>query len=200
MAATRRDASWYFALTLAASCCAASAVLLSATLWPQASWVRGLPIATGHEDLARRSLNAADQDPALLILARQETEAGLRVSPMNAWAWLRLSLIEKRSAGDFGEASAQALRQSYAVSPFGPQVTSWRLRYAFDNWNALPADLKEAAKLEMKTSWLERQDMITQTIVGIPDERGRLTARLYERRLRIDYSTEHERQRPKVTK
>lgn len=182
----RLSTSLIAAALLGLSATGSAAVMLAITLWPGAEWGRLSPVATGHEARARQLLNEAEPGSTTLAEARSETLAGLRLSPMNGWAWLRLSFIETQENG-FDVEAATALRKSYDVAPFGPQITSWRLSFAFSHWKALPADLKEAVRSELRASWLERRSTVDAAINRVTDLEGRLTARTMLRRLQIDH-------------
>lgn len=70
-------------------------------------------------------------------IARAETTRSLNHAPANPTAWLRLAYLDSLQPRGLGKAGNRALAASYAVAPYGPDDTAWRLRFAFNHWSRI---------------------------------------------------------------
>ncbi|MBU1346888.1 MAG: hypothetical protein KKA16_08035 [Alphaproteobacteria bacterium] len=104
---------------------------------PDTGYSRALSLAPTHEARADALVRTPGLGESGRLEARSETLAGLHQAPANATAWLRLSYLDARSPAGLGREGNLAFARSYAVAPFGPDDTMWRLDFAFDHWAAL---------------------------------------------------------------
>lgn len=129
--------------------CLASVIALAS---PQARWSPLSGLAPAREARAYSLSAPADATPETLMQAALETRASLREAPANATAWLRLAYLDSRDAGGLGPDGNQALARSWAVAPFGPDDTAWRLTFAFNHWAALSPSNRRAALDELRVT------------------------------------------------
>ena len=142
------------------------AVPLSA---PDGSFSGPVPIAAVSEARADAALAAS---PPLLAEARAQTRATLTQRPMDAVAWTRLAWLASETRDR--EAMLDALDRSYAVAPFGPDVTGWRLRFAFGHWSDLTPDLRRQVAAELFDTVHNRPSVADAVRSDIADPAGRL--------------------------
>tara|TARA_R110000850_G_scaffold190848_1_gene316920 strand:+ start:217 stop:771 length:555 start_codon:yes stop_codon:yes gene_type:complete len=109
--------------------------------------------------------------------ALQANRLVLTSAPMTASAWLRIPYLQSRAGAPLNSASLVALENSYAVSPFGPDVTNWRLRFVFEHWSEVSPSLRRQAIAELKVLLTNRGTRAFDS-VEIQDPAGRLAARL----------------------
>lgn len=67
----------------------------------------------------------------------------IRADPTNADSWCAISYVEFLKAGRMSPQAVEALDHSYAVSFFDRQGAVWRVGFAFENWAALPLELRK---------------------------------------------------------
>lgn len=115
----------------AAAGCSAAAIALALPETQIAGW---MGLAPTFEARASRSAAEAAAHPQMGRIARAETTTSLSQAPANPTAWLRLAYLDSLEPSGFGEAGNRALAASYAVSPYGPDDTGWRLTFAFNHW------------------------------------------------------------------
>lgn len=115
----------------AAAGCSAAAIALA---WPETRIAGWLGLAPSFEARASRSAAGAADHPHLARLARVDTMTSLSQAPANPTAWLRLAFLDSLQPQGLGEAGNRALAASYAVAPYGPDDTGWRLAFAFNHW------------------------------------------------------------------
>ena len=150
----------------------------------------GAPIrlAVGEAALARRALDAAPPD---FDAARSATRRALGQSPYDPSAWLRLSYIDAAEDGRLDEAGVTALRRSYELLPFDQYVATWRVRFALENWEALPPELRSRVKAEaLAFTATQRYREMRTTLQGVENPVGRLPATLWARRMREDRASQ----------
>ena len=136
---------------------------------PDAAWGFAADLAPVREARAER----AEGDAAVA-----ETRAALAQAPMNAALWARLSWLERRAAGRMTPQAREALDRSYAVAPYGPDITEWRLAFAFEHWAELDPSLRRSAMEEMETLARHRPGVARRVAGAIRSPGGRLAARL----------------------
>lgn len=134
-------------------------------------------LATVHENRAEQALTSAPLSEANLETARTESLRGLSLSPTNPWGGLRLAYVEHARAGRLGPRGLAALQQSYDVSPYGPQVSPWRITFAFDQWAELTPDLRRQTASELRVVGPHHPHMAQVAVSRITDRQGRLAAR-----------------------
>ncbi len=142
---------------------------------PESGYSRSLSLAPTHEARADALARGPDLGEQARLEARRETLAGLRQAPANATAWLRLSYLDARSPAGLGSEGNLAFARSYAVAPFGPDDTMWRLDFAFDHWADLDRSnrilaLDELGRLPVRQA--------RQVEAGVSDPTGRLALAL----------------------
>ena len=154
--------------------------LLSAT-------AAALTLGGGAEliDLApRREANAealSAQDTPNPAGAAAQTRAALAQAPMTASAWARLAYLERASSGALTPAALDQLERSYAVAPFGPDITPWRVRFMFEHWTQLTPPLRAQAAAELRTLARHRDGVARDLVASIDNPSGRLAASLTRR-------------------
>jgi hypothetical protein len=98
-----------------------------------------------HEARAEAAFAAGRLDAAAA-----STDAALAEAPMTSQAWARRAAIALRREGRLGPETVAALERSYAVAPYGPEITAWRLGVLLEHWGELPPGLRASALDEMK--------------------------------------------------
>ena len=127
-------------------------------------------------DLAQVHEARADRTGGAVAMA--ETRAALAQAPMNAAHWARLSWLERQAAGAMTPEAMKALERSYAVAPYGPDVTDWRLAFAFEQWSQLDPSLRMLAMDELRTLSRHRPGRARTLVGSIRSPGGRMAARL----------------------
>lgn len=155
---------------------ASTAVVAAALMAPQSSFAGTFRLAQIHE--ARAAWFAASGTPDDLEQARAETLLTLRQAPANSTAWLRLAYIDSVSPQGLGEQANLALARSYAVAPYGPDDTTWRLVFAFNHWPALTVSNRQLAIEELSYLAARRSPKVAEVRTGVADPAGRLALRL----------------------
>lgn len=75
--------------------------------------------------------------------ARQAAMRQLQISPFDTAAWIRVVLLEiKTAGGTYSPSAADALAQSYLRAPVDASVAKWRLPLAFSYWGGLTPGLR----------------------------------------------------------
>lgn len=98
-----------------------------------------------HEARAEAALAAGD-----LEAAEASTRAALAEAPLTSHAWARQAVLAYRREGRLGPDTVAALERSYAVAPYGPDITAWRLALLLEHWGELPPELRASALDELK--------------------------------------------------
>jgi hypothetical protein len=106
-----------------------------------------LPLSQSDDGAAERTVVS---DPAR---ARVLTERALALRPVDAEAWLRLAQIEAARTKALKPAARLALSRSYDVGPYASAVLESRVRFAYEHWRELGADLQGQAISEVKAAW-----------------------------------------------
>lgn len=143
-------------------------------------------LAGGAEARAGAVLSSQPLTPEDLAVADDRSRAALAFSPMNGWSWLRLAYIDRATHGTLTGAGLKHLQASYDVAPYGPQVSSWRITFALDNWASLPAPLKREVLSEIAVSWPVRGTTIDAAVANSRSTSGRIAARVVIQRLKLD--------------
>lgn len=168
------------AVALAALGVSSTAVAALALAWPSGPPAGWLGLAVSHEARAHALVAPVAGQPSAsdLALARQETLASLRQGPANPTAWLRLAFIDARGPGGLSAEGEQALVRSYAVAPYGPDDTPWRLVFAFDHWPRLDRSTRLLVLDELEVAMNRRHPGVRGLPDRISDPAGRLAATL----------------------
>lgn len=131
-----------------------------------------------HENRAEALLSAS---PADADAAAVETRAALAQAPMNAAAWARLAYIDRARSTTLSPAALDSLERSYAVAPFGPDISRWRVRYMFEHWSELTPSLRTQASDELRTLSRYRGWVMRDDVRAIENPSGRLAAEMFLR-------------------
>jgi hypothetical protein len=168
-----------FGLVLAV-CTAGLAIALAGPVSsPLSGWNPPVPMVAVSE---ARAVAAASADPADLEAAERLTRQTLAEKPGDATAWARLAWIASET-GDTG-AMLEALDRSYAVAPYGPDITGWRLRFAYGRWGELTPELRRLASEELTVTARHRGRVANAALADVTDPAGRLAFDLTIRRAR----------------
>lgn len=163
-----------------AFCTAGFAISLAGSVsLPLSGWNAPVPMVAVTE---ARAVAAAGATPADLEATERMTRQTLAEKPVDAAAWARLAWI----AGETGdrEAMLEALDRSYAVAPYGPDITAWRLRFAYGRWGELTPELRRLASEELTVTARTRGRVANAALADINDPAGRLAFDLTVRRAR----------------
>lgn len=157
---------------------------MAASLWAAAALVNQnssqasyAGLATVHENRAERALTATPLTASDLDKAEAESRKALELSPANPWTALRLAYVEYARTGRLGANGLAALQQSYDVSPYGPQVSRWRITFAFNHWSELTPSLKQQAASEVRVTHPLHPGMVQAAVLKVENRSGRLAAR-----------------------
>lgn len=127
----------------------------------------------GMEEAADNAARTESPDAVMVNLRL------LNATPGSGRAWNRQAWLEGRRG--VTPASVHALRRSYAVAPFGPTDSVWRLNYIYERWDALPADLRRMARNEHRLH-VRSHGRSGVRPSEITNAAGRLAARMNHRR------------------
>lgn len=113
----------------------------------------------------RADLAAASNETPLSD-ALAANRAVLDTTPMSAASWLRIAYLRSRNGERLDGPALEAIERSYTVSPFGADVTGWRLTFLYDHWGELTPEIRAEATQEHVTliTWQQpvwRVDSIT---------------------------------------
>lgn len=141
-----------------------------------ASWpLRPIPLAPDLVRVRQARAEAALAGPTPdLERAAAESRAALALAPMSPHAWLRLAYVESQPV-----LTPQALadiERSYAVAPFGPSVTRWRLGFLYERWGELTPGLRAQANDEMRAYALRNAGAARRLATGVRHPAGRVAA------------------------
>jgi hypothetical protein len=160
-----------FGLGLITAVC--GGVFAVAQTWPGLWSVDLIPSTSISEARARSASLDARPD---LVRAEAETLRTLSQRPADAVAWARLAWIADQKADPAG--MLLALERSYTVAPFGPEITRWRLRFAYDRWGRLTPELRQLASAELAMTSKTRPALVEDVVDEIDDASGLMAARL----------------------
>lgn len=136
--------------------------------WP-GDWAAEQPrLAAVSEARAIRAATAASID---LAETRTQTLAVLAERPLDSVAWARLAWIAAEE--DDIEGARDALDRSYVAAPYGPEVTAWRLQFAFDLWGRLTPDLRRQVLAELSMTAATRPHIVQTVRDQVRDPAGR---------------------------
>lgn len=127
------------------------------------------PIHEARADALAGLAATSEQDRAKAVM---ETRRSLAQAPANATAWLRLAYLD--SLGDAGLTAEgdRAVAASYAVAPYGPDATPWRLAFTLNHWPELSSGTRASAieEIGISTTSASRRHLMNQ----VSDPSGRL--------------------------
>ena len=164
------------AIVLALATAAGAIALAVALSFPTSDFAAWFPLAAVSE---ARAQAASERSPPDLQRVEAESRRTLEIRPGDASAWCRLAWV----AAQQGRRAdmLDALDRSYAVAPYGPDVTAWRLRFVFDHWPELTPDLRRQASQELAVATWDRRGLVDQAEADINDPAGRLAFVLIRR-------------------
>jgi hypothetical protein len=139
------------------------------TSLPLSSWAPPVPMTVTSE---ARAVAAANENPPDLEAVERYSRATLAVRPGEPAAWARLAWAAAER-GDLAEAN-EALDRTYTVAPYGPDITAWRLRFAFGRWQSLTPELRARAVDELSATYRTRYPVAEAALADITDPAGRL--------------------------
>jgi hypothetical protein len=142
------------------------------------------PLSLAHDRRASNILDHEPHTPANLERARQETWQALNQSPADDAAWLRLAYIDRLKHGRLTGEGTTWLERSYEVAPFGPETSLWRVRFAWENWDALTPELRKQVADEVRVQWPTRKGDYAALSAAVANPAGRLAAALMVSQLR----------------
>ncbi|WP_426042670.1 hypothetical protein [Brevundimonas sp. TWP2-3-4b1] len=137
--------------------------------FPMSEFAAGFPLAVVSE---AHAVAAAETSRPDLRRVDAETRRTLNSRPGDAAAWCRLAWVaaEEGRRADM----LDALDRSYTVAPYGPDVTAWRLRFAYGRWTELTPELRQHASEELAVTVRTRTDLVNAAEADISDPAGRL--------------------------
>lgn len=133
--------------------------------------------------------SGAIDGPALASALR---EVGRRsvAAPADAAPHLERAYLEALRPGPLDAAALGALRRSYALEPLGPDASAWRLRFIFDHWPAIPADLRRQARAELAAAFPRHGWALRELPQSVSEPTGRMVAVLMFEQLRMAQTRE----------
>lgn len=167
-------------LTLGLAC-----FLLAAFVAPWNAVARSAPVSWAANARALDLLATGAASAAVLDRAERETNAALRLSPLDTGAWTRLVYIDLARGGVLGPDGLQALERTYQIAPLGPAITRWRILFVLENWDALPPALRQSAEYEIRNAWRRDRGFFTELRQSVTDREGRLVLARLVARLRL---------------
>ena len=123
-------------------------------------------------------------DDETLNAAMAAVDRQISRAPIDATPWLDLAWLEAQGPRGLGPEGNAALLRSYALAPYGPETTLWRLAFIFDHWRAVTPVVRARALDEMAVVYRRQGWDIEALSRTIEDPTGRMVAVLASRRLR----------------
>ena len=157
------------AILLAGATTVAAGALAVVHSFPMSGFAARFPLSVVSE---ARAVEAAESSPPDLRRVESETRRTLNSRPGDAAAWCRLAWVAAQQGRR--PAMLDALDRSYTVAPYGPDVTAWRLRFAYGHWTALTPELRRQAAEELEVTTRYRPDLVAAAELEISDPAGRL--------------------------
>lgn len=157
------------AVVLALVTTAGAIVLAVALSGPTSDFATGFPLTAVSE---ARAEAAAEASPPDLQSVEAATRRTLEIKPGDSSAWCRLAWVAAQQ-GRRPE-MLDALDRSYAVAPFGPDITAWRLRFIYEQWADMTPDLRRQASAELAVATRDRPGLVAAAEIDIHDPTGRL--------------------------
>lgn len=148
-----------------------------------------LTLDVAEDGQARLALDKAKTAPEFTRAAGHARNA-IAQSAYNNNARLRLVFLDAAQHGHLTPAGAELLAQSYDLAPYDALVAAWRVRFALEHWG----DLEPSTRISVRKEALafgrlrSRAADIPAALKSVHDERGRVVAGLWLRRLRLPAS------------
>lgn len=163
---------------LALSVLAAAVLSSSALIWPESVAGDIVDLAPVHEMRANAALQRLPTSSASRFVAARETRLSLRENVASPTSWLRLAYIDSLGPQGLTDAGRDFLNRSYALAPYGPDDTPWRLRFIFDHWSEVGQPLRNLAIAELDVGRRSHRAEIDNLAADVSDPSGQLAARL----------------------
>jgi hypothetical protein len=114
-------------------------------------------LGVGAEPRADLAAVSTDTPTADALAANR---AALNATPMAAAPWLRIAYLRSRNGQPLDGPALEAIERSYTVSPYGDDVTAWRLTFLYEHWDQLTPEIRAEVTAEHLTSasWGRRWD------------------------------------------
>lgn len=146
---------------------------------------RALELAAGYDRAAAVAMTSPRLGRSDLARAETLSRRAIELNPYDNAAWLRLASIDTLRHGRLTPAGVWSVRRSYDLVGFDPYVATWRIRFALENWQAIPTDLRPAIRAEAMALGGERahRDKMLLVLAHVRSPAGRLTASLWASRI-----------------
>jgi hypothetical protein len=146
-------------------------------LWTGLAWPTGrdTPAALAVRSAALLQTYPAP-GPRELQEAERLTRRQLQAGPYQADAWAQLAYIAFRRAGRLDANALEDLRRAYVAAPLQAELLTWRLHFAFENWESLTPELRRSASAELTSFYADYENRARLDDVerGLRSESGRL--------------------------
>jgi hypothetical protein len=152
----------------------AAGLALALPLSQPSTWTPDQPRLAAVSDA--RAMAATATTPPDLTRARIETRHTLSQRPLDAAAWARLAWIADQEGRE--PAMLDALDRSYVAAPHGPEITEWRLGFAFDRWGRLTPELRAQVRAELAVAGATRPGLVGRVRLSVVDPAGRMAMAL----------------------
>lgn len=162
---------------LGAAALAGAFLLVAGIAAPWSVFGEYSPLAFVHDRRAA-DLLAASPTRANLAAADAESWTALSQAPADDVAWLHLLQADIARHGRLSPAGMTRLQRSYDVAPFGPDVSLWRIEFAFQNWDVLTPDLRKQVLDEVDTEAVSHINELSETPARVTNPAGRFALSL----------------------
>lgn len=140
-------------------------------------------LAAGDDRRAEQAMTL--QRPGFANAVRSYSEAALRQAPYDNGALLRIAYLDWKTNGRLSVAGLDAFARSYRRVPFDRSVSLWRIRFALENWDVLPLELREQVRREVFVVATEPGHMwpLRIRLTGVTNAQGRIVASIWDARI-----------------
>ena len=143
-------------------------------------------LAAGYARPAEKLLEEPVPSPLAARKAADLSHKALGEFPYDASSWLRLAYADRIRNGRLTPEGVGYLKRSYDLVGVDIYAGVWRVGFVLENSQAIPKDLRAAARNEVEALWKERKhrEQLGQMAAGLHNPAGRLSAALWLNRLR----------------
>lgn len=144
-----------------------------------------IEIAAGYDRRADQDLASDRPTMAALSEAGRLSRAAIAQYPYDTRAWSRLAYIDRLEHGVLTPAGAADLQRSYDLVGIDPDIGVWRIRFALENSQAIPRDVRRSVREEVSALWTFDDDRarIVNLKTAIQNPAGRLSLALWVNQL-----------------
>jgi len=105
--------------------------------------------------------------------------------PYDVSDWLRLAYVDDLDHGGLTPQGVADLRRSYDLIAVDSELGFWRVRFALENSQVLPGDVRASVRREVAAMWVNpnHRAQLRQAIPSIHNPAGRLSLALWLNRL-----------------